>query len=191
MAEPSPNRAAMIVLAYLWPLALIPLLVEKDDTEVQWHAKHGIVLMLAEILFLFMFAIVTSLVSLATLGVGCVLSMFVVFVWIAILAVHRTSPEVVRAAVIEVDTPKAQRVKVDRFAETLEHLLTRRPRGVLVRHGVRAPRGAVTRVLVGSMNTFDVRLLSGVIRMNCGSWSHEATTAYAQVRGTPPLMRPL
>ena len=35
----------MIVLAYLWLLALVPLLVEKDDPEVQWHAKHGIVLM--------------------------------------------------------------------------------------------------------------------------------------------------
>jgi uncharacterized membrane protein len=81
----------MIVLAYLWPLALIPLLVEKDDSEVQWHAKHGIVLMLAEILLLLLFAVVTSLVSLATLGLGCVLSMLVIFVWIAILAVHIAS----------------------------------------------------------------------------------------------------
>ena len=29
----------MIVLAYLWLLALVPLLVEKDDPEVQWHAQ--------------------------------------------------------------------------------------------------------------------------------------------------------
>ena len=49
MTTPSPNRGVMIVLAYLWPLALVPLLVEKDDAEVQWHAKHGIVLMVAEI----------------------------------------------------------------------------------------------------------------------------------------------
>ena len=39
----------MIVLSYLWLLALVPLLVEKEDKEVQWHAKHGIVLMVAEI----------------------------------------------------------------------------------------------------------------------------------------------
>jgi len=45
--EPSPNRGVMIVLAYLWPLALVPLLLEKHDPEVQWHAKHGIVLMIA------------------------------------------------------------------------------------------------------------------------------------------------
>ena len=41
----SPNRGVMIVLAYLWLLALIPLLLEKQDAEVQWHAKHGLVLM--------------------------------------------------------------------------------------------------------------------------------------------------
>ena len=40
----STNRGPMIVLSYLWVLALIPLLVEKDDPEVQWHAKHGLVL---------------------------------------------------------------------------------------------------------------------------------------------------
>ena len=78
----------MIVLAYLWPLALVPLLVEKDDAEVQWHAKHGIVLMVAEIIILIAFGMVTSIVSLATFGLGCVLSVFVIFLWIAILAVH-------------------------------------------------------------------------------------------------------
>jgi uncharacterized membrane protein len=35
----------MIVLSYLGILALVPLLVEKDDREVQWHAKHGLVLL--------------------------------------------------------------------------------------------------------------------------------------------------
>ena len=78
----------MIVLSYLWPLALVPLLVEKDDAEIQWHAKHGIVLMVAEIIILIAFGMVTSIVSLATFGLGCVLSVFVIFLWIAILAVH-------------------------------------------------------------------------------------------------------
>ena len=40
----SPNRGIMLVLAYLGSLALIPLVVEKNDPEVQWHAKHGLVL---------------------------------------------------------------------------------------------------------------------------------------------------
>ena len=78
----------MIVLSYLWPLALVPLLVEKEDAEIQWHAKHGIVLMVAEIIILIAFGMVTSIVSLATFGLGCVLSVFVIFLWIAILAVH-------------------------------------------------------------------------------------------------------
>ena len=84
----SPNRGVMIVLAYLWPLALIPLLVEKNDPEVQWHAKHGLVLMIAELILLFGYILMTSIVSLATLGLGCVLSLFLVFGWVAVLALH-------------------------------------------------------------------------------------------------------
>ena len=78
----------MIVLAYLWPLALVPLLLEKGDAEVQWHAKHGIVLMVAELILLFAYVATTMFVSLATLGLGCALSIFLIFGWVAILAVH-------------------------------------------------------------------------------------------------------
>ena len=39
----SSNRSLMLVLSYLGLLGLIPLLVEKDDAEVQWHAKNGLV----------------------------------------------------------------------------------------------------------------------------------------------------
>ena len=55
---------------------------------MQWHAKHGIVLMIAELILLFAYIFVTSIVSLATLGLGCVLSLFLVFAWVGILAVH-------------------------------------------------------------------------------------------------------
>jgi len=78
----------MIVLAYLWPLALVPLLLEKGDAEVQWHAKHGVVLMLAELVVLFAYLMVTSIVSLATLPLGCILGVFIVFGWVAVLALH-------------------------------------------------------------------------------------------------------
>jgi uncharacterized membrane protein len=37
----------MLVLSYLGILALIPLLTEKEDREVQWHARHGLVLLVA------------------------------------------------------------------------------------------------------------------------------------------------
>ncbi len=46
----SQNRGLMLALAYLGPLAIIPLVTEKDDPEVQWHAKHGLVLFVAEII---------------------------------------------------------------------------------------------------------------------------------------------
>ena len=88
MAGGSPNRGVMIVLAYLWPLAIVPLLLEKDDPDVQWHAKHGLVLLVAELLLLMGFTVVSSLVSLATFGLGCALGMFVIFIWVAILGVH-------------------------------------------------------------------------------------------------------
>jgi uncharacterized membrane protein len=87
-AEASPNRGVMIVLAYLWLLALVPLLLEKRDPELQWHAKHGLVLMAAELLLLFGYIVVTSIVSLAALGLGCVLSLLLVFGWIGILVLH-------------------------------------------------------------------------------------------------------
>lgn len=45
--QPSPNRVPMLILAYLGVFALIPLLVEKEDSEVQWHAKHGLVLLIS------------------------------------------------------------------------------------------------------------------------------------------------
>jgi uncharacterized membrane protein len=42
----------MLVLAYLGPLALIPLLTVKDSDFVRWHAKNGLTLGLAALLFL-------------------------------------------------------------------------------------------------------------------------------------------
>ena len=86
--EASPNRGVMTVLAYLWPLALVPLLLEKQDPEVQWHAKHGLILMIAELILLFVYIVGTSIVSLATLGLGCVLLVFVVFGLVAVFALH-------------------------------------------------------------------------------------------------------
>ena len=57
-SAPSSNRNVMIVLSYLWLLALVPLLTEKDDKEVQWHAKHGLVLMVAELFLWIVISIV-------------------------------------------------------------------------------------------------------------------------------------
>ncbi|MGE0816747.1 MAG: hypothetical protein AB7O28_25585 [Vicinamibacterales bacterium] len=82
---PSSNRGVMIVLSYLWLLALVPLLVEKDDKEVQWHAKHGIVLMVAEIVFWIAVTIVQM--ALGTI-LGCVVGLLSFVVWIGIVVLH-------------------------------------------------------------------------------------------------------
>jgi uncharacterized membrane protein len=39
------NRTLMMILAYVPPLTIIPFLVEQNDPEVRWHAKHGLVLL--------------------------------------------------------------------------------------------------------------------------------------------------
>jgi uncharacterized membrane protein len=92
---PTPNRGAMIVLAYLWPLALVPLVLDKDDPEVQWHAKHGIVLMVAELGILLVLSVIASILSVAVLGVGWVMTVFgatfslgILGVQLAIVAFH-------------------------------------------------------------------------------------------------------
>ncbi|MCL4837456.1 MAG: DUF4870 domain-containing protein [Thermoanaerobaculia bacterium] len=73
-AAPAPgdNRTLMLVLAYLGLLALVPLLVEKNDTEVQWHAKNGLVLTIA---FIVLFVVLSILGAVP--AVGCL----TVFLW--------------------------------------------------------------------------------------------------------------
>jgi hypothetical protein len=88
MAEGAPNRAAMLVLAYLWPLAAIPLFFAKDDPEVQWHAKHGLVLMAAELAVLLALSILMQLLMVVTFGVGCLASIVFVFLWAGVLVLH-------------------------------------------------------------------------------------------------------
>ena len=87
VANPSPNRGVMIVLAYLWVLAVVPLLVEKDDPEVQWHAKHGLVLLAAEIV-LWMAFVVMSIVTGMIFGAGCFLALLMQLVWLGVLVIH-------------------------------------------------------------------------------------------------------
>ena len=105
-SAPSSNRNVMIVLSYLWLLALVPLLTEKDDKEVQWHAKHGLVLMVAE-LFLW---IAISVVLGAIPVFGCIGLLFTPLLALGQLdppcAVHREGHQ--RPAV---DRPRHQRVR--------------------------------------------------------------------------------
>jgi len=82
---PSSNRNVMILLSYLWLLALIPLVVEKDDKEVQWHAKHGLVLMGAELLFGVVFNILVFMMGSV---LGCLVGLFGPIIFLVIVIVH-------------------------------------------------------------------------------------------------------
>lgn len=82
---PSSNRNVMILLSYLWLLALIPLVVEKDDKEVQWHAKHGLVLTVAELIFWVAFQV---LVMVLGTFLGCIAAIFAPIVALAFLVLH-------------------------------------------------------------------------------------------------------
>ncbi len=94
MMEPTPtpaareNRALMIVLAYLWVLALVPLFVEKTDAEVQWHARHGLVLTAVEVVALMAWSFFVSLVWIVAGPVGCIFYLVSPLLFFAILVVH-------------------------------------------------------------------------------------------------------
>lgn len=68
---PSSDRTLMVVLSYLWILVLIPLITKKDDPEVQWHAKNGLGITIAEILAWIITWVVTWF---APSAIGCVVS---------------------------------------------------------------------------------------------------------------------
>lgn len=82
------GKSIMLVLAYLPPFAVIPLLVEKDDPEVHWHAKHGIVLMVAEMLVLLGLVVFSVILGLMTALLGCLLLPLIAVPWLAFLVVH-------------------------------------------------------------------------------------------------------
>ena len=59
---------AIVILAYLGILSLIPYLTKKDDPDIYWHAKNGFVLFLAELIWV---AIRIMLIFVRVPGLGC------------------------------------------------------------------------------------------------------------------------
>ena len=82
--QESSNRTIMLILSYLGILALIPLLVEKDDPEVQWHAKHGLVLTVGWIVLSITLAILSSFPYIG-MFLGCAVAPLL---WLAILVIQ-------------------------------------------------------------------------------------------------------
>lgn len=89
-AGASSNRNLMLVLSYLWIFSLVPLLVEKEDREIQWHAKHGLVLLGAEVLLMIAFSVVSTILSMTGIGciAGCGVTAISVVVFLGFLVLH-------------------------------------------------------------------------------------------------------
>ena len=79
---PSSDRTIFLVLSYLGILCLIPLLAKKDDPEVQWHAKNGLALFIAELIWV---AIRIALIFIRIPGLSCGMAALGCVVWIGFL----------------------------------------------------------------------------------------------------------
>lgn len=66
------SAGLMIVLSYLGPLAVIPLLLTEDE-DLRWHARHGLVLFGAELLAVIALQLVFGVVAWMDFGcTGCI-----------------------------------------------------------------------------------------------------------------------
>jgi uncharacterized membrane protein len=75
-AVPPPDRTLMLILAYLGPLSLVPIMVEKEDAEVQWQAKNGLAIFGAFAVVCMVFVFLSALVPI----VSCLYTLFMAFV---------------------------------------------------------------------------------------------------------------
>lgn len=77
------DKTLMLVLAYFGLLALIPLFLEKDDKEVQWHAKYGLVLFITW----FVAYVVIGTLNVVPV-VGCFFGILLFVLSLAIFVIH-------------------------------------------------------------------------------------------------------
>lgn len=80
----SSDRTLMLVLSYVGLLALIPLLVKKDDREVQWHAKNGLAIFVAYIVIIILWNVLQYFLP---SSIGCALSFVGCGLWIGYLVI--------------------------------------------------------------------------------------------------------
>ena len=64
------------------------LLVEKDDNEVQWHSKHGLVLFGAEVILWIFLTIVSFVASMVFPPLGCIFTIIYLVLALGILIFH-------------------------------------------------------------------------------------------------------
>jgi uncharacterized membrane protein len=77
------NRTVMLILSYIPILNFIPLIVQQTDPEVKWHAKHGLVLFVAEFAVGMVFGIFTMIPV-----IGCIVPIIAAIFFLGVLVVH-------------------------------------------------------------------------------------------------------
>src|ERR1700752_888358 len=86
---PRKDNTLMLVLSYLYILFLVPLIAEKEDPQVRWHAKHGMILTIVEAVLQFGFWIISTILShMISSIIGCVTCFIPMLVWIAFLVIR-------------------------------------------------------------------------------------------------------
>lgn len=86
----SSDRTLMLVLSYLWLASLVPFFTKKDDPEIQWHAKNGLVMAVGYTAIAIIFAVIGHmfpLVGCLTFFVPCAL--FIAYVIVQILCITK------------------------------------------------------------------------------------------------------
>jgi uncharacterized membrane protein len=81
------DNTVMLILSYLGLLALIPFLVEKEDREVMWHARHGLVLTVAEVVFFIVLTIITMVAGFIPV-IGCVFALLPMVAALGVIVLH-------------------------------------------------------------------------------------------------------
>lgn len=75
MPEVRSQRSWLLVASYLAFLSWLPLLVDKQDREVRWHAKNGLLLFGAVAAF----AVLTTLVGILVPPLSCLYGIVMLF----------------------------------------------------------------------------------------------------------------
>ncbi len=84
MGKPTGEQIVFGILSYGWVLVLIPLLIKKDDDFVHFHAKQGLIMLIAWIggailSILPFFGWIIGLLSYAVLGIVSLIAIIKVF----------------------------------------------------------------------------------------------------------------
>jgi len=94
--EPAPSsgksdNTVMLVLSYLWILCLVPFFVEKEDREVAWHARNGIVITAAEIIAWVAVSILSAIPFINIIGCFLFLALWIGALVLRIMAIVKAT----------------------------------------------------------------------------------------------------